>query len=141
MFLLDTHVVSELRKAGDSKANRRVTDWFSDKDSGTFFISVITLMELETGVLRVERRDPSQGKRLRQWLDTRVRSQFAERCLAVDTQVAIRRARLHSADPRSERDALIAATALVQRLTVVTRHTKDFGPTGVKLINPWAGPQ
>lgn len=136
MFLLDTHVVSELRKA-----DRRLTDWFADKDSSTLFISDITLMELEVGVLHVERRDPSQGKRLRQWFDTRVQPQFAERCLAVDTQAAILCARLHSPDPRSERDALIAATALAHALTVVTRNTKDFEPTGVKLINPWDGSQ
>lgn len=137
MFLLDTNVISELRKAGDGKANPAMMAWVRGADAGQMFVSSLTLMELEIGILRVERRDALQGARLREWFETRVLPEFAERTLAVDTAVALRCARLHVPDPRSERDALIAATALVHGLTVVTRNTVDFVATGVALVDPW----
>lgn len=137
MFLLDTNVVSELRKLGDGKADPRVVAWVSGEDAASFYVSAITIMELEIGVLRVERRDPAQGALLRRWLEARVLPEFAGRSLPVDTAVALRCARLHIPDPRSERDALIAATALVHGLTVATRNTADFAATGAKLLNPW----
>lgn len=137
MYLLDTHVLSELRKAGDRKADPGVTAWLSSVDASNCFISAMTLMELEIGVLRVERRDPIQGARLRTWLDTHVLPEFVERTLPIDTTVALRCARLHVPDPRSERDALLAATALVHGMAVVTRNVADFEPTGVALLNPW----
>ena len=137
MFLLDTNVISEMRKAGDGKADASVTTWLSGVDAANFYITAITLMELELGVLRVERRDPLQGKRLRTWMHTRVVPEFSERILPMDAAVALRCARLHVPDPRSERDAYIAATALVHGMTVVTRNQVDFEPTGVRLLNPW----
>ncbi len=137
MFLLDTNVVSELRKLGDGKADPRVVAWVSGEDAASFYVSAITIMELEIGVLRVERRDPAQGALLRRWLEARVLPEFAGRSLPVDTAVALRCARLHIPDPRSERDALIAATALVHGMTVATRNTADFAATGAKLLNPW----
>ena len=137
MYLLDTNVVSELRKAGDGKADRNVTAWLSRSDASSFYLSAITLMELEIGVLRVERRDPAQGARLRAWLDLRVIPEFAERTLPIDAAVALSCARLHVPDPRSDRDALIAATALVYRMSLVTRNTADFAGTGARLIDPW----
>mgnify|MGYP005844383505 CR=1 FL=1 len=138
MFLLDTNVVSELRKAGDGKADVNVTSWFSGRNAASVYISAVTLMELELGILRIERRDSEQGKRLRRWMRSRVMPEFAERTLPIDAEVALRCARLHVPDPRSERDAYIAATALVHGMTVVTRNTADFEATGVKLIDPWA---
>src|SRR5262245_21875706 len=126
MYLLDTNVVSELRKAGDGKADAKVTAWLSSVDAGTFFLSAITLMELEIGVLLIERRDRAQGARLRAWMDHRILSEFAERTLPVDSAVALRCGRLHVPDPRSERDAYIAATALVHGMAVVTRNVADF---------------
>lgn len=90
MFLLDTNVVSELRKAGDARADPNVTAWLAREDAAQFFISAITLMELEIGVLQVERRDPAQGDRLRIWLDTRVIPEFADRTLPIDATVALR---------------------------------------------------
>lgn len=138
-FLLDTNVVSELRRAGDGRADAKVTAWLAREDAARFFISAITLLELEIGVLQVERRDALQGARLRAWLDTRVVPEFAERTLPIDATVALRCARLHVPDPRAERDALIAATALVHGMTVVTRNLADFGATGVPLVNPWDG--
>jgi hypothetical protein len=137
MFLLGTNVISELRKAGDGKANARVTAWLSSVDATTFYISAVTLMELELGILRLERRDPTQGARLRAWMDRRILPEFSERTLPIDAEVALRCARLHVPDPRSDRDAYIAATALVHGMTVATRNVADFAPTGVRCLNPW----
>ena len=138
MFLLDTNVVSELRKAGDGRADPNVARWIAAQEAGRFYISALTLMEIEIGVLRIERRDPGQGLHLRTWLDERVVPAFSERVLSIDGPVALRCAQLHVPDPRSERDALIAATALVHGMSVVTRNVRDFEPTGVQLIDPWA---
>lgn len=140
MFLLDTNVVSELRKVGDGRADPGVMAWLDRTDAAICHVSALTLMELEIGILRIARRDAAQGSRLRLWMDSRVLPEFAGRTLPVDTAVALRCARLHVPDPRAERDALIAATALVHGLTVVTRNTADFTATGVPLLNPWAAP-
>ncbi|MCY1291095.1 type II toxin-antitoxin system VapC family toxin [Pseudomonas jinjuensis] len=137
MFVLDTNVVSELRKAKAGKADANLTKWARGLLPGQLFISAISVLELETGVLLVERRDPAQGAILRAWLDGHVLPGFAGRVLPVDSAVAQRCARLHVPDPRAERDALIAATALVHGMTVATRNVKDFEPTGVGLLNPW----
>lgn len=139
MFILDTNVVSELRKAKAGKADPKVVAWASSVPFGSLFVSVVTLLELETGVLLVERRDPVQGALLRAWLDQHVLPTFHGRVLDIDTRVAQRCARLHVPDPRAERDALIAATALVHGMSVVTRNVADFQPTGVATLNPWAG--
>ena len=137
MFLLDTNVVSELRKAGDGKADANVTGWLSSVDAVTLYLSAMTLMELELGILRIERRDVAQGARLRSWMTHHVLPEFMDRTLPVDAAVALRCASLHVPDPRAERDALIAATALVHGMTVVTRNVADFEATGVPLLNPW----
>ena len=137
MFLLDANVVSELRKVGDGRADARVTVWIAEQDAQSFYISALTLMELEIGILRIERRDADQGKRLRHWMDRHVLPEFRERTLPVDAAVALRCARLHVPDPRAERDALIAATAIVHGMTVVTGNRADFEATGVALIDPW----
>ena len=137
MFILDTNVISELRKAGDGKADANVVAWLSSVDAGTLYVSAITLMEIELGVLRIERRDPAQGARLRAWVDHRILPEFADRTLSVDLAVALRCAPLHVPDPRPERDAFIAATALVHGMTIVTRNLADFAPIGVPLVNPW----
>jgi len=139
MFLLDTNVISELRKLGDGKADAGLTAWVSGVAASSTYLSVITLMELDIGILRLERRDLAQGQRLRHWFEHQVEPAFAERTLAIDARIARRCARLHVPDPRSERDALIAATALVHGLSVVTRNVADFKALGVELINPWAG--
>jgi predicted nucleic acid-binding protein len=137
MFLLDTNVISELRKAGDGKANANVIAWLSSEHATQFYVSSITLMELEFGILRIERRDPVQGARLRTWIDNHIFPEFSERTLPIDTAVALQCARLHVPDPRPDRDAYIAATALVHGMTVVTRNVTDFEPAGVRLLNPW----
>lgn len=137
MFLLDTNVISELRKAGDGRSDANVTAWLGSQDAGALFLSAITAMELDIGVRRIERRDPTQGAMLRAWFAERVLPEFHDRILPVDTSVALRCAGLHVPDPRSERDALIAAPGLVHGFTVVTRNTGDFRDTGVRLLNPW----
>ena len=134
MYLLDTNVISELRKP---QADAKVVAWAKSIIASRLFISVITLKELETGVLRMERRDPAQGKVLRTWLKRHVMPAFDARILPVDAAVALRCANLHVSDKANESDALIAATALVHGLTVVTRNINDFKSSGVAVINPW----
>lgn len=137
MFLLDTNVVSELRKVRTGKADPNVAAWARAVPAGGLFLSVIVVQELEIGVRLAERRDPAQGSVLRAWLDDHVLPAFGPRLLAIDVAVARRSAALHVPDPRPVRDGLIAATALVHGLTVVTRNVDDFVPTGVPLLNPW----
>ena len=137
MFLLDTNVVSELRKVRFGKADLSVAAWTQNVDAADLFLSAITIMELELGVLSIERKDAAQGAMLRAWLEQHVLPEFSGRTLPVDTAVAQRCARLHVPDRRGERDALIAATALVHGMTMVTRNVADFKPTGVAIINPW----
>lgn len=138
MFLLDTNVVSESRKAGGGRIDAGVAAWIAAQDAAGFYISALTLMELEIGILRIERRDAKRAGRLRRWMDDRVLPAFETRILPVDSAVALACARLHVPDPRAERDALIAATAIVHGMTVVTRDVAGFEATGVRLVNPWA---
>ncbi len=140
MFLLDTNVVSELRKAKSGKADGNVVAWANTIPVSKMFLSSITVLELEAGILLAERRDPAQGSILRAWLEARVLPTFADRVLPVDTAVALRCAKLHVPNPRPERDALIAATALVHGMCMVTRNVEDFQATGVGILNPWLGP-
>ncbi|MDR2196214.1 MAG: type II toxin-antitoxin system VapC family toxin [Gallionellaceae bacterium] len=137
MYLLDTNVISELRKVRLGKADPNVAAWSESVDADVLFTSSIVIMELELGVLLKERKDATQGVMLRSWLNQHVLPEFATRTLPIDTAVALRCAKLHAPDKQSERDALIAATALVHGMTVVTRNVEDFARTGVPLINPW----
>jgi toxin FitB len=138
MYLLDTNVVSELRKAKAGKAHRGVVDWANDVPAALMFLSVISLHELEHGVMLAERSDPPKGSILRSWLDNSVVPAFAERIVPIDVPVAIRAASLHVPDPASFRDALIGATALVHGMTVVTRNIHDFERFAeLEVVNPW----
>jgi len=137
MYVLDTNVVSELRKAPLGQADANVLAWAKSVDATDLFVSAITILELELGVLLIERKDPAQGSVLRRWLDHYVLPEFSGRTLSVDTAVAQRCAHLHVPDKRGERDALIAATALVHGMSVVTRNVADFTPTGATIVNPW----
>jgi hypothetical protein len=138
MYLLDTDVVSEFRKARAGKADENVAAWAAEVPSESLFLSVITIQELEIGILLVERRDPPQGSILRIWLEDHVLPTFATRILPVDVPIARRSAALHVPDPRPVRDALIAATARVHSLTLMTRNVADFEPTYAKILNPRA---
>jgi predicted nucleic acid-binding protein len=135
MYILDTNVISELRKA--RKTHPNVRKWAERLPSASLYISVISLLELEIGILLIGRRDKEQGAILRAWMDRHVLPTFSDRILAIDTAVAQRCATLHLPNPRSDRDVLIAATALVHGLTVATRNVNDFERTGVGVLNPW----
>ena len=131
-FLLDTNVLSDLRRA-----RVEVVSWTRRHADDDFAVSAVSLMELERGVLLVERRDPLQGRGLRHWLDEQVVPEFAERTLPVDAAVALRAAALHVPDPMPSEDAYIAATALVHGLVLATRNIGDFARTLVPTVDPW----
>jgi predicted nucleic acid-binding protein len=135
VYLLDTNVISELRH-GKPQQSQAVRAWAADKEMSRLFLSAITVLELEKGVQALERKLPPQGSALRDWLN-RVKTAFADRILPFSEDTAVLCAGMHFPDPKPERDAMIAATALQHRMTLVTRNTVDFENTGVALINPF----
>jgi len=141
MYLLDSNIVSELRKAPAGRANPGVVAWAQSVLPQSLFISAITVMELEKGVQLKTRQDPAAGSVLRRWLIERLLPAFRGRVLAVDEAVALENAGYHVPDPRPLADSLIAATARVHGLCVVTRNARDFEAFrqahGVRVFNPW----
>ena len=137
MFLLDTNVVSELRRP--ERCDPNVLAWARGQAVTDSYLSSISILELEIGTQRLARKDLQQSGTLRRWIDKVLLPQFDGRILPIDTVIAQRCAALHVPDPRADRDALIAATALVHGMTVVTRNAQDFAPLGVALLNPWQG--
>ncbi|MGP8226480.1 MAG: type II toxin-antitoxin system VapC family toxin [Terracidiphilus sp.] len=137
MYVLDTNVISEFRKARIGKADRQVAAWANSVSAESMYLSSVCILEMELGTLLMERRDARQGAILRAWLEDYVLPSFVGRILVVDTPVALRGAALQVPNPRSYRDVLIAATALVHGMTVVTRNVKDFAPTGAAILDPW----
>lgn len=137
MFILDTNVVSELRKIRLGRADKQFSKWADSMETADLYLSVITVQELEMGVLLLERRDVKQGALFRTWLDHHVLPAFSGRILPIDTAVALCSAKLHVPNPKPVRDGLIAATALVHGMSVVTRNVADFSSSGVTVINPW----
>lgn len=137
MFILDTNVISELRKAGKGTADANVIAWAIGIPVVKLYLSAVTIHELELGVLLVERRDVIKGAVLRKWLSHYVLPAFANRILPIDTAVARQSAALQVPQTRPFRDGLIAATGIVHRMTIVTRNIADFSPTGAALLNPW----
>jgi predicted nucleic acid-binding protein len=137
MYLLDTNVISELRKAKLGTADKAVIAWANHVSANSLFLSVITILEIEMGILLKERRDPAQGATLRTWLNSHVLSAFSDRILSIDMRIAQCCAKLHVPNPCSDRDAFIAATALIHDMTLVTRNIKDFQSMKINLLNPW----
>jgi predicted nucleic acid-binding protein len=142
MYLLDTNVLSEMRKASRTKASsakmdRRVEKWVQSVSARDFYLSVVSILELERGFHLLRNRDPVQAEVIRLWVRNRVLPGFNGRILSVDLAAAQRCATLVIAQPIGYRDSLIAATALVHGMTVVTRNTRHFEPTGVSVLNPW----
>jgi hypothetical protein len=137
MYILDTNVVSELRKVRLGKADENVAKWADSVATPDLYLSVVTIQELEIGVLLAERRDAIKGAIFRIWLNSHVLPAFEGRILPVDLAVALQSAKLHVPDPHPVRDGLIAATALVHGMAVVTRNVDDFKRTGVPILNPW----
>lgn len=135
MYVLDTNVISELRQ-GKPKQSAQVRAWAAGQPARQLFLSAISILELEKGVMALEHRTPPQGAALRVWL-TGVRATFAGRLLPFTDNTATLCAAMHVPNPRSDRDAMIAATALEHGMTVVTRNVADFAGTGVLLVNPF----
>jgi len=135
MFLLDTDVLSASRRP--EKADPELASWVARTDPRTMFLSAVSILEVEIGALRLSRRDPARGAELQHWIRDRILVQFKDRIIPFNELVALRCAEFHVSRTPPERDAMIAATALDKRLTLVTRNVRDFRPLGVPLLNPW----
>ncbi len=141
MLLLDTNVVSELRKVASGKADPNVVVWNETVDPAECFISSVVLHELEIGVRLVEHNDAVAGKVLRGWLENIVLTAFSGRILPLDEASAVQAAKWHVPNPKPINDAYIAAVAFTRRMILVTRNVKDFDGMGVMLMNPWDMPE
>jgi toxin FitB len=137
VFLLDTNVLSEFRLLHDNRADKAVAAWASLNDPDTFFMSAVTLMEAEIGIRRMEWRDPRQGRVLRDWLNGIILPRYRTRILPIDDRVATLAASFHVPNPAPFADSLIAATAIIHGLTIVTRNVRDFSFPNVAVLNPW----
>ena len=137
-WLLDTNVISELRKTALGTADSQVTAWAKQADSAMMFISAITVHELECGIRRIERRDVRQGRALREWMERQVLPAFDQRILPIDTSIAVRSAQLSVPDQRPLRDSFIEATALEHNMIIVTRNVRDFANSAAQVLNPWS---
>jgi predicted nucleic acid-binding protein len=135
MFLLDTNVVSDLRRP------KRITPaaerWFGAVDADELYISTVTVFEIQHGIVELRRRDPQRAAHLQGWLDTAVLAAFAGRIIALDTIAAQRCAELHAGRARWDADRMIAAIALSRGMTLVTRNVGDFASMGVNVFDPF----
>lgn len=137
MYLLDTNIISEIRKLAKNKCDKNVADWVRSTSKDLMFTNAVVMMELERGVMSIERKDTTQGKLLRHWFEMDVKPAFHGKILKIDEQTAQICAKLHIPDHAPENDAWIAASAIQHHLVLVTRNTADFARTGVKLFNPF----
>lgn len=138
MYLIDTNVISELERR---TPNPVVLEWMDAQNSAELHLSVITVLEIRSGILKAARKDSDRAARLRQWYEQRVLTGFSGRILPVDLEVGEAAAPLHVPKTASAHDALIAGTALARGFALVTRNVKDFQDRGVRLINPWGANQ
>lgn len=136
MMLLDTNVLSELRKA--SRCHPAVAAWQQDQELEKQYVSVISLLELKLGIELEVRKNADFAARLTVWYENRIKITFRDRILPVDIRIAETCATLHAVRTRPHRDSLLAATALIHGLTIVTRNTGDFSDTGLSVVNPWS---
>jgi predicted nucleic acid-binding protein len=135
MFLLDTNVVSALRNPGD--ADKNLVAWANSQQVFNLYVSSISIMELKLAILEKRKVDPAAGEALNDWLQTQVLQGFKGRLVAFDAEMAEYCAALHVPNPKSERDAMIAATCLVNNMTLVTKTPSDFKHIKIQAINPW----
>lgn len=140
MYLLDTNVVSEIRKVKKNKADKNVVAWLSSVPKESFYTNAVVLMEIERGTLQIERKDPKQAAMLKDWYQTAVKSMFYERVLPIDEATASICATLHLPDLAPENDAWIASSAIQYDLTLITRNTKDFDHSNLRVFNPFNEP-
>jgi predicted nucleic acid-binding protein len=139
MYLLDTNVISELRKIPVNRADRTVLAWATEERLGSCWLSVITLTEVERGVLLVGRKDPVQAHRIAAWLHQSLEVRFDARILPVTRSLALAAPTCQVPNPMQTEDALLAGTASIAGFTLVTRNTAHFSRTSVKVLNPWLG--
>ena len=137
MYLLDTNLISEIRKMPKGKCDQGVEQWVKTTSQNLMFTSAVVLMELERGILAMERKDMAQGTMLRTWFEKDVLPAFQSKILSVNEQTARICAKLHIPDHTPENDAWVAASAIQHNLVLVTRNTDDFARTGVRLLNPF----
>lgn len=137
MYLLDTNVISEIRRIKQGKCHPNVANWVNVIPEDLMYTNAVVMMELERGVLAIERKDKKQGENLRNWLDNIVKPAFDGRILTVTAKTAEICAKLHIPDFAPENDAWIASSALEHHLILVTRNVQDFARTGIKLFNPF----
>lgn len=137
MFLLDTNVVSELRRTRTRRPNPSVAAWIDSIEPAKLFLSSVTLLELEIGIVLKGRHNPAQAEVFQIWYEQHVLPTFAGRILDFDRMAAHHTALFHGFATPPYRDGLIAGIAAANRLTVATRNTEDFRPLGVPVLNPW----
>ncbi|AYG67101.1 MULTISPECIES: type II toxin-antitoxin system VapC family toxin [unclassified Rhizobium] len=131
MYLVDTNVISEVRRG-----NSQAVAWLRSIDPSTVYLSVITLGEIMRGIALKRKSDPRAAAHLEEWL-RKIRHDHGNRILAITDQIAVEWGRIAAQRPRGDADGLIAATAIVHDLIVVTRNVGDFDDTGASIINPW----
>ncbi len=141
MYLFDTSAITELRKAKHKnkkfKADPGLIEWVKHVDHSTIYVSSIAFMEIEIAILSMEKKNKHQGKLLRNWFDELVKPAFDGRVIAFDQAIALKCAALRVPDPHRMRNAIVAATALVHKMILVTKNEKDFIYTGVDIVSPW----
>lgn len=139
MYLLDTNVLSEIRKIRKGTADAGVRKWAEDCPKAMMYISAITLLELERGTVGMEAKDAAQGAVYRRWLEEVIKPEFHGKILPIDAEIAVLCAKMHVPDRRGFADSLIAATAVRHNMQVVTRNEKDFAHLGARVFNPFEG--